>query len=69
MLGEISEGATREFNVERARNEMAEEWATVVIEVREFAETGILVVGSDMPPLVQLLETQILKIQGMKQLE
>lgn len=69
ILIEISETASKEFVIEKSKSKMVEEWYPLVLVFKEFNDSGIMIIGSQIEPITVLLEEQLEKIHGMRELE
>lgn len=66
-LEEISDSATKEFNIEKILNKMLEDWEPVVCELKTWKDTGTFVVsGNSVDEIQTLLDDQTVKTQTMK---
>lgn len=62
-IQEISERATKEWNLEKALEKMFSEWRSLPFELKQFKETWIL---CEMDVIQQQLDDHIVKTQGMR---
>jgi dynein heavy chain len=67
FLEEISEKATKEWNIEKTRYKMVEEWQKVEVELKMHKDTETYIItGSCVDEIEALLEDQIVKLITMK---
>lgn len=66
-LEEISDSATKEFNIEKILNKMLDDWEHVICEIKAWKDTGTYVVsGNSVEEIQTLLDDQTVKTQTMK---
>ena len=66
-LEEISDTATKEFNIEKILNKMLDDWENYSAELKSHKDTGTFIVSGIFVEDVQtVLDDQIVKIQTMK---
>ena len=62
QLEEISESATKEFNIESILNKMYADWEEIYAEVKPWKSTGTFTVsGSAVEEIQTLLDDQLVK--------
>lgn len=67
QLEEISETATKEYNIESILNKMYADWEEIYAEVKPWKSTGTFTVsGSAVEEIQTLLDDQLVKTQTMK---
>ena len=67
QLDEISDSATKEFNIEKILNKMLDDWEPIVCELKAWKDTGTYVVsGNSVDEIQTLLDDQTVKTQTMK---
>lgn len=66
-LEEISDQASKEFAIEKILIKMNEDWKPIVVEIKDWKDTGTFIVsGSSIEEIQQILDDQIVKMQTMK---
>lgn len=67
LLDEISDSATKEFNIEKILNKMLEDWEPIICEIKIWKDTGTYVVsGNTIDEIQTILDDQTVKTQTMK---
>ena len=54
-LEEISENASKEYNIEKILNKMLDDWEPITIELKAWKDTGTFIVGGASVDEVQQL--------------
>ena len=54
-LEEISDSASKEFNIEKIMNKMQEDWEPVLVELKTWKDTGTTIVGGGCVDEVQTI--------------
>lgn len=66
-LEEISDSATKEYNLEKILNKMQDDWEPVITELKPWKDTGTFIVsGASNDEVQSLLDDQIVKTLTMK---